>query len=127
MLLSGVTRATLASVRYEPDRPERRQRHLDRVLLLVPRHRLRLEPQPVADVRAAVEAGVRVQRLAPRAAGGQAEPPAVAHDRGEVCGAHERPLAVRAEPDECEHVLARRVLLEPADTLVGVVELPERR
>src|SRR5215212_3528976 len=85
MLFSRSTQATLATVvRNEPEGRERRQRDLRRVALLVPRRLLGLQTEAVADVRAAVEARVGVQSLTPPAAGRQADPPAVPHDRREV-------------------------------------------
>ena len=51
---------------HEPDDAERRQRDLGRERLVVPGRLLGLDAAEVADVRAAVEARVGVQRLAPR-------------------------------------------------------------
>ncbi len=110
----------------EPDDSDRRQRDLDRVLLLVPRHLLRLQSEAVADVGAPVEAGVGVQRLAPPASRRQPQPPPLADDRREVARAHEPVLPVLRDAREREDVLVRRVRLEPAEALVRVVELPER-
>ena len=87
---------------------------------------LRLEAEAVADVGAAVEARVGVQHLDPLAGRRQSEPPAVAHDGREVGDADELPRAVLRDAREGEHVLGRRVRLEPAEAVGREVDLPER-
>src|SRR6476619_3907812 len=111
---------------HEPDDPERRQRDLGRLRLPVPGGLLGLDPEPVADVAAAVEARVRVQRLVPLAGLRQPDPPALAHDRREVAGDHDPAFPVLAPPCERKHVLVRRIRLQPEEPLVRVVDLPER-
>src|ERR671925_619326 len=71
------------SLRNQPDHTERRQGDLRRERLLVPADRLRLDAAEVAAVRAAVEAGVRVDRLAPAARARQAEAVAPARRGGQ--------------------------------------------
>src|SRR5918995_4534227 len=107
-------------VRHEPDDAERRQGDLRRPDLLVPRRLLGLDPETVADVAAAVEARVRVQRLAPLPGGGQAEPPALANDRREVAGDDDPARALLRPACEGKHVLVGAVRLEPEEALVRV-------
>ena len=102
---------------------ERRQRHERRLRLLVPGHRLRLEPPAVADVGAAVEARVGVQR--PHASGQRRGSPSRHSSRttGERLQTHTSqrasPSVRRDRPREGEDVLARRVRLEPAEARHG--------
>src|SRR5215831_8668938 len=62
---------------HQPHGGERRKGHERRERLLVPGDGLRLDGAEVADARAAVERRVGVERLAPAAAPGEADPVAV--------------------------------------------------
>ena len=66
--LGGAGLDVVVGLGHEPQRRQRRQRDLGRVVLAVPADRLGLEAAHVADARAAVEVGVGVDRLAPAAA-----------------------------------------------------------
>src|SRR4051794_2877819 len=71
----------------EPDDAERGERHGGAERLVVPVLGLGLDRAHVADVRAAVDLGVRVERLDPGAAAGQADAVALARDRRQVADA----------------------------------------
>ena len=105
--------------------PSGGRRDLRRERLVLPGDRAGLDAAEVADVRAAVEAGVGVDDLAPGARAWQPEPVSLARDRRQVGDEDDDALVVGRLAGEGEDVRVGVVGLDPPEARVVVVELPQ--
>src|SRR5207249_7034450 len=92
-----------------------------------PGARLGLDTAQVADVRAAVELGVGVDRLAPATAVRQADPVLLAWDGREVGDGGDGALTVAGHANEGNDVALDVVRVQPAEARGLEVDLVQRR
>src|SRR5216110_505116 len=117
--------ATSSAFQLERHRRERRKADHERVGPGLPREIFGFEAAHVSDVSAAVSLRIGVNDLAIKAGDGNAEPIAVADDRRRVDD-EDDDAATTGTAHESDHAVLRIMEIDPLESFVGIVAIPER-